>query len=94
MVNNMKEKGFTIIELMVLMAIIGILVAVGMGAYRKNQKTEVKMPLIQNVMPSGETPMEYIENDKRARDARATLRRHSDGSVWACVDNALCYEVK
>ena len=94
MVNHMKEKGFTLIELMVIMAIIGVLLTVAIGAYRDHPKAETEMPLIQNVMPSDETPTHYIENDRRARDARATLERHSDGSIWACIDNALCYELK
>jgi len=93
MVNNMKERGFMLIELVIVVAIVGILLAIAFGAYRDHHSAdEVEMPPTQ-ILTEKELPPMYISNDRRSRET-VTLQRHSDGSIWACIENSKCYEVR
>jgi len=88
MVKNMKQRGFTLIELMVIMAIISILLSIVFAANfeQKNNKegsiTSLKISI----------PTDHIAIDKRS-NRLAILQKHSDGSLWACVADGSCYEI-
>jgi hypothetical protein len=76
---------------MIVVAIIGILAAVIVPVLRDQQEQNVigleEPPSLDGI------PTTYIDNDRRSQ-MPATLQRHSDGSLWACVNDAACYEVR
>jgi len=84
----MVNKGFTLIEVMIVMVIISILVVIGIGAHEKASDGETSTR-DYNI----NAPQLYIENDRRTEET-VKLFYHSDGSLWACKEKSLCYEVR
>jgi len=88
---DMKEKGFTLIELIVVMAIITILfiIAIGAGNSVKNSINDdisYSTPNVESIPPI------HIDNSRRSYNT-VKMQRHSDGSLWACRESYTCYEV-
>jgi prepilin-type N-terminal cleavage/methylation domain-containing protein len=76
MISRMKnrlEKGFTLIELMIVVAIIGILAAVAIPAFMKNAKKAKTPEAVTNVKKLYEGARSYYEEEMNARGSITTI---------------------
>jgi len=90
-----KGKGFTLIELMIVTAIVGILAAMMIPAYQEYVENQKKAPAIERTSNEEmDAPVTYIRNDVRTSES-VKLQRHNDGSLWACnTSTKKCYMVE
>ncbi len=87
-----KNKGFTIIELMIIIAMIGIFAAMIIPIFQDDPNTDSTVQ--EEYHEVLDAPVDYIRNDKRTSQT-VKLSRHSDGTLWACNTKTKdCYMVE
>jgi type IV pilus assembly protein PilA len=92
MISRMKnrlEKGFTLIELMIVVAIIGILAAVAIPAFMKNAKKAKTPEAVTNVKKLYEGARSYYEEEMNARGGIATIAKQFPNSPTVSTAPAL-----
>lgn len=88
---DMKEKGFTLIELIVVMTVIAILSLIAIGEF-KAIKNNISDDISYSALNVESISPEHIDNSRRSYNT-VKIQRHSDGSLWACRESYTCYEV-
>src|SRR5690349_24620211 len=82
----MKQKGFTLIELMIVVAIIGILAAIAIPAYQDYIARAQVSEGVQ-LMAGGKTPFAEFYSDKGRRPSdTASLMSNTDGKYTRSVE--------
>jgi type IV pilus assembly protein PilA len=74
------EKGFTLIELMIVVAIIGILAAVAIPAFMKNARKAKTPEAVTNVKKLYEGARSYYEEEMNARGSIVTIAKQFPNS--------------
>ena len=92
-----KQKGFTLIEVMIVVAIVGILLTVVVGSYKDSKSGNSNQPTVQQPQRMGtkNSGREYINNSIRDNSTQVEIKTHTDGTKYACiVGGNKCYRVK
>ena len=90
---KMRYKGFTLIEMMIVAAIMGILLAIVMGSFQDNNNKEAVVQTVKQEVGKSPPILEYhIPIPKRQAGDRIEIVRHSNGQLFGCfVKKGDCY---
>jgi type IV pilus assembly protein PilA len=80
---NRMEKGFTLIELMIVVAIIGILAAVAIPAFMKNARKAKTPEAVTNVKKLYEGARSYFEEEMTGRGSSTPIPKQFPNSAPA-----------
>ena len=64
---GMKKNGFSLLELVLVLAILGIIVPAGFSIFMSSIRAQLKVSLLQEVKRNGDTALSVMENLIKSR---------------------------